>query len=76
MKDFIKQMYVCAAHPAPQSHCFRDRLTFSATERPTPEDMLVHPWLVAIMTGKVPMAAWIRQVWGWPEPPKKNKEAA
>jgi mitogen-activated protein kinase kinase len=60
MKKFIKAM-----------------LTVSGTERPTPEDMLAHPWLVNIMQGpKVNMAAWIRQVWGWPEPVKKVRDGA
>jgi mitogen-activated protein kinase kinase len=74
MKDFIKKM--CVSFPVlstPRSHSCDIRLTFSATERPTPEDMLVHPWLITIMNGpKVPMAAWIRQVWDWPEPQKKK----
>ncbi|KAF8954826.1 kinase-like domain-containing protein [Flammula alnicola] len=36
-----------------------------AALRPTPEQMLVHPWIVNTMKQDVHMARWIRQVWGW-----------
>ncbi len=45
------------------------RLTVSSTERPTPSEMLEHPYLVEIMKKEVPMGVWISQVWGW----KKNR---
>ncbi|TFK54231.1 kinase-like protein [Heliocybe sulcata] len=49
-------------------------LTVSATARPTPEDMLRHPWLVRIMQQEVNMARWIREVWGWPKPSKRGQD--
>ncbi|KDQ50804.1 hypothetical protein JAAARDRAFT_164418 [Jaapia argillacea MUCL 33604] len=45
----------------------RVTLTVSASARPTPEEMLQHPWMVRSKQQKVDMALWIRQVWDWPE---------
>jgi len=39
------------------------RLTVDALTRPTPKDMLAHPWVVSVMKQEVQMARWIRQVW-------------
>ncbi|KAG9316390.1 kinase-like domain-containing protein [Chiua virens] len=33
--------------------------------RPTPKEMLTHPWIASVMKKEVPMARWIREVWGW-----------
>ncbi|EJD03119.1 Pkinase-domain-containing protein [Fomitiporia mediterranea MF3/22] len=46
-------------------HFIQVTLTVSATERPTPKEMLAHPWIVENMKKEVKMATWIRQVWGW-----------
>ena len=35
------------------------------TLRPTPKEMLTHPWVAGIMKKEVPMGRWIREVWGW-----------
>ncbi|KAL4074180.1 kinase-like domain-containing protein [Scleroderma citrinum] len=35
------------------------------TVRPTPKEMLAHPWIVSTMRKEVPMAKWISEVWGW-----------
>ncbi|KAF8639562.1 hypothetical protein AX17_001464 [Amanita inopinata Kibby_2008] len=40
-------------------------LIHEQSRRPTPKDMLAHPWIVKAMTEEVHMAKWIRQVWGW-----------
>ncbi|PCH43778.1 kinase [Wolfiporia cocos MD-104 SS10] len=40
-------------------------LTRDPVLRPTPKDMLAHPWIVNIMQHEVNMASWMRQVWGW-----------
>lgn len=50
-------------------HFIKQTLTVSSTERPTPSEMLEHPYLVEIMKKEVPMGVWISQVWGW----KKNR---
>jgi len=42
-------------------------LTVDAHTRPTPKDMLAHPWIVGVMKQEVHMARWIREVWGWPK---------
>ncbi|EIN11844.1 kinase-like protein, partial [Punctularia strigosozonata HHB-11173 SS5] len=58
------------------SETFKDfiktTLIHSATVRPTPEEMLEHPWIVENMQKEVPMGRWIREVWGWAPPPKKG----
>ena len=51
------------------SSLFFYRLTVSPIDRPTPKEMLEHPFLVENMKKEVPMGVWISQVWGW----KKNK---
>jgi mitogen-activated protein kinase kinase len=33
--------------------------------RPTPEDMLSHPWIVLMMERKADMAEFIGKVYGW-----------
>ncbi|KAG6866728.1 hypothetical protein C0991_011387 [Blastosporella zonata] len=43
-------------------------LIVDALTRPTPKDMLAHPWIVHVMKQDVPMSRWISQVWGWPVP--------
>ncbi|KAF8135678.1 kinase-like domain-containing protein [Boletus edulis] len=35
------------------------------TLRPTPKQMLTHPWIASVMKKEVPMARWIHEVWGW-----------
>jgi len=40
--------------------------------RPTPREMLSHPWILNVMAQEDHMARWIRQVWGWPKPPRKS----
>ncbi|KAF7354312.1 MAP kinase kinase MKK2/SSP33 [Mycena venus] len=44
----------------------KQMLTFDALTRPTPKDMLAHPWVVDTMKQKCQMAQWIRKVWDWP----------
>lgn len=50
------------------------RLTVDALTRPTPRDMLAHPWVVNVMKQEVSMARWIRQVWGWPKSNQRSKD--
>ncbi|KAL5528316.1 MKK1 [Sanghuangporus sanghuang] len=47
-------------------HFIKLTLTVSAVDRPTPREMLSHPWIIENMKKEVKMARWIRQVWGWP----------
>ncbi|KAG6830452.1 hypothetical protein H0H92_000605 [Tricholoma furcatifolium] len=45
----------------------KETLIVDALTRPTPKDMLAHPWIVHVMKQDVPMAKWIHQVWDWPK---------
>ncbi|KAJ7189766.1 kinase-like domain-containing protein [Mycena pura] len=46
---------------------FKKMLNIDGLTRPTPTDMLAHPWVVNNMKQPhSPMARWIRMVWGWP----------
>ncbi|KAF9530682.1 kinase-like domain-containing protein [Crepidotus variabilis] len=49
----------------------RQSLTPDPTHRPTPSQMLAHPWIVSQMKQEVRMDRWIRQVWGWPKEKKR-----
>ncbi|KIJ67946.1 hypothetical protein HYDPIDRAFT_107490 [Hydnomerulius pinastri MD-312] len=51
--------------PEDMKDFIKHTLIVDHTKRPTPKDMLTHPWIVGIMKKEVPMARWIRQVWGW-----------
>ncbi|KAJ6464584.1 kinase-like protein [Mycena sanguinolenta] len=44
----------------------KQTLTVDALTRPTPKEMLAHPWVVDAMKQEVHMDQWIGQVWGWP----------
>jgi mitogen-activated protein kinase kinase len=84
-------MYITQGEPPqledePESNCFwsaemkdfiKQTLIVDATTRPTPKDMLAHPWIVGAMKQEVKMARWIREVWDWPKPVKnlKSKDA-
>ncbi|KAL0577631.1 Protein kinase C signaling pathway involved MAPKK protein [Marasmius crinis-equi] len=41
----------------------KQALTGEPSIRPTPKDMLNHPWIVGVMKQEVHMAKWMRQVW-------------
>jgi hypothetical protein len=77
MKDFIKE--TCATLPLPP--CLRPNTVTSSSLRvdpalrPTPKEMLAHPWIVRVMKQEVPMERWIREVWGWPKPNRKSKDS-
>ncbi|KAG1716414.1 hypothetical protein ID866_766 [Astraeus odoratus] len=43
----------------------RQTLIIDHNTRPTPKEMLGHPWIVGVMKKEVPMARWISEVWGW-----------
>ncbi|KAF8904487.1 kinase-like protein [Gymnopilus junonius] len=49
-------------------------LTVDAATRPTPKDMLAHPWITNVMKQEVHMARWIRQVWGWPKFSRRSRD--
>ncbi|KAI0344685.1 kinase-like protein [Trametopsis cervina] len=40
-------------------------LTRDPAARPTPKDLLSHPWIVNVMKQEVNMAFWLRRVWKW-----------
>jgi len=52
----------------------KQTLTVDALTRPTPKDMLEHPWVVNAMKQEVHMARWIRQVWGWPKTSRRSRD--
>jgi len=52
----------------------KQALTVDALTRPTPKDMLAHPWVVNAMKQEVHMARWIRQVWGWPKTSRRSRD--
>ncbi|EJF65321.1 kinase [Dichomitus squalens LYAD-421 SS1] len=47
-------------------------LTRDPNVRPSPKEMLEHPWIVSVMQHKLDMAYWMRKVWGWPRDRKKG----
>ncbi|EIW83136.1 kinase-like protein [Coniophora puteana RWD-64-598 SS2] len=49
----------------------RQTLTIDANDRPTPRDMLSHPWIINVMKKEVLMSRWIGEVWGWKNGPPK-----
>ncbi|KAJ7683232.1 kinase-like domain-containing protein [Mycena rosella] len=52
----------------------KQTLTVDALTRPTPKDMLAHPWVVNAMKQEVHMARWIRQVWNWPKTSRRSRD--
>lgn len=46
-------------------------LTRQPDQRPTPSQLLMHPWIVRTMREEVNMAFWLRKVWNW----KKEKRS-
>ncbi|KAJ7072091.1 STE/STE7 protein kinase [Mycena amicta] len=52
----------------------KQTLTLDALLRPTPKDMLAHPWVVDAMKQEVHMARWIRKVWNWPKPTRRSRD--
>ncbi|KAH0588903.1 hypothetical protein H2248_004688 [Termitomyces sp. 'cryptogamus'] len=54
----------------------KETLIVDALTRPTPKDMLVHPWIVHVMKQDVPMARWIQQVWDWPKPSSRRPDTS
>ncbi|KAJ4001616.1 kinase [Lentinula boryana] len=46
----------------------KQTLIVDALTRPTPKDMLSHPWIVENMKQEVNTAKWVRQVWDWKKP--------
>ncbi|KAH7322339.1 kinase-like domain-containing protein [Rhizoctonia solani] len=51
----------------------KQSLRIDAATRPTPRQMLEHPWIQESMARKLDMAKWIREVWGWEKPPKSKR---
>lgn len=51
-------------------------LTRDAATRPTPKEMLEHPWIANVMQHKVDMAYWMRKVWGWPKVKKSGESTS
>ncbi|KAF5380438.1 hypothetical protein D9615_004601 [Tricholomella constricta] len=54
----------------------KQTLILDALTRPTPKDMLAHPWIVNVMKQEVPMARWVHQVWRWPWPHGRKSEGS
>jgi mitogen-activated protein kinase kinase len=34
-------------------------------QRPSPEQIMNHPWVVGMQRKRVDMERWIREAWGW-----------
>ncbi|TCD71264.1 Protein kinase C signaling pathway involved MAPKK protein [Steccherinum ochraceum] len=51
-------------------------LTRNPNMRPTPKELLDHPWIVAATQNKVNMAYWVRKVWGWPAPTRRSGDGS
>jgi mitogen-activated protein kinase kinase len=80
-------MHITHAEPPkledePENNCFwsqemkdfiKQTLIVDAATRPTPKEMLAHPWIVDILKQEVKMARWIREVWDWPKPNRKPR---
>jgi len=49
-------------------------LIIDSVTRPTPKNMLEHPWIINVMKQEVHMARWIRQVWGWPKSSRRSRD--
>ncbi|KAF7321731.1 STE/STE7 protein kinase [Mycena kentingensis (nom. inval.)] len=54
----------------------KQTLTVDASLRPTPKDMLAHPWIVDTMKQEVHMAKWIRKVWNWPKTRRSRDQSS
>jgi len=54
----------------------KQALTVEPSTRPTPKDMLSHPWILEIMGYEVHMSRWLRQVWEWKRPNNRSKDDA
>ncbi|KAJ7091156.1 kinase-like domain-containing protein [Mycena epipterygia] len=52
----------------------KQTLTVDALTRPTPKDMLAHPWVVNAMKQEVHMARWLRKVWEWPKTTRRSRD--
>ncbi|KAG8213720.1 kinase-like domain-containing protein [Butyriboletus roseoflavus] len=50
----------------------KQTLIVEHTLRPTPKEMLTHPWIASVMKKEVPMARWIHEVWGWRSTQSRN----
>ncbi|RDX55097.1 kinase-like protein [Lentinus brumalis] len=48
-------------------------LTRDPVARPTPSQMLEHPWIVNVMQHELDMAYWMRKVWGWKSSKKSGE---
>ncbi|TFK40379.1 kinase-like domain-containing protein [Crucibulum laeve] len=48
---------------AEMKYFIKQTLTVDAATRPTPKDMLSHPWITNVMKEDVNMARWIRRIW-------------
>ncbi|PPQ94693.1 hypothetical protein CVT25_009548 [Psilocybe cyanescens] len=53
----------------------RQTLIREPRSRPTPREMLEHPWIRSVMSHEDHMAKWIRQVWGWPKPVRRPRKS-
>ncbi|KAI4521040.1 kinase-like protein [Schizophyllum commune Loenen D] len=54
----------------------KQSLIVDGKERPTPRDLLRHPWIVNVMREEVHMAKWIRKIWGWSRPTRQSGEGS
>lgn len=72
MKNFISLRYVEVIIYALRSkpHLCKFSLAISASERPTPREMLKHSWLLNAASKKLNMARWIRTIQGIEERPR------
>ena len=63
MKDFIGQSLVSQFTHTILRILISASLIHDQAVRPSPKEMLGHPWVVKAMKEDVHMAKWVRQVW-------------
>jgi len=54
---------------------FRLCLSVNPTDRPSPKELLKHPWMVESQKRKINLGRWIQQVWQWDQPTSRPQSA-
>ncbi|EJT97249.1 kinase-like protein [Dacryopinax primogenitus] len=66
MKDFFNQWQAHFLYPSHQSLTgIVNSLAVDPANRPSPTELLHHPWIVESSKRKINLARWIQQVWQW-----------
>ncbi|KZO93301.1 kinase-like protein [Calocera viscosa TUFC12733] len=54
---------------------FRQCLCLDDSKRPSPTELLQHPWILESQKRKINLARWIQQVWQWDKPSSRPQSA-